>query len=256
MGRYDGVSFLEEGDLLNLYFPFNAGIVPMRILGIYNKNFDYWAYGPIPASFPDSTGTLHEVGVVPATFVNPVAFQLPNTLSGVQSQYAQDLTWHRSPGLLYHFFFDFGNTLLRIYNQVPMGIPSAELYQTSLNPPSDLGFKAGPVELVSPPFLFTGWFVLNETNMNLRTNIQIRLRAYQVGIVTDPTLVYNMVTRQGEGRNARSISIGGPRWDTRRDVFQAYGLSDPIQVAQIIKSRGQAVKTALPSSPPSGVTYV
>ncbi len=248
-----GKRFLEEGDLLLLYYPFNQGVIGFRILGVSNKNFDYWTYGPLPFSFPDSNNVLHEVGVIPQQFVNLVAYRLPNNLPGLQSQYTQDIMYHEDPSILYHMFIDFGNVLLRNYLQIPFGIPAAELYKTTLNPPADVGFKAGEIEFVAQPFMSAGWFTLNETNRNLRTNLIIRIASYQVAVVQNPNLLYRMVTRQE--RNVKSIVVGGPRWSTDKRMFQVYGLESPIPVIDILKTSGGVASNAFTAPSKGGVIY-
>jgi hypothetical protein len=247
--------YVEEGNLLLLYYPAFSGILGFRVLGIANKTAPRWNYGPLPISFPDSIGTIHEVGVIPALFINPSPYQIPNTLVAIPTTYAQDFTYHEEPNHIYHFFVNFNNALLRQYVQVPIQ-QTEQLYKTSLNPPADVGWKSGEIELISTAYMRTGWFTANLTNRNLRTNLVIEVYEYQVDVVQNGSLLYQMYTRQGDGRNTTFKNIGSERWGSDLKMFSTLGFQQPIPVSELVTSRGaQSVIDRYRTAPAQGVVF-
>ena len=222
----------EESDFLILYYPAFQGVLGFRIMGIQNKSFENWSYGPVPISFVDNSQVTHEVGVIPSSFVT-THYELPNNLPGLATttNYQTDIFFQPNPNLLYDFMVDYNNVLLRNYFEIPYIAPAASAYETSFTAPgalspnaSDFGFTAGPFRIISQPNMRIGILTDNQTNRNLRTNIFVNLSVYQVGLVASGPLLYDMITKQGDARNTQFFTVGGSRWGSDYTPFSAYGL--------------------------------
>jgi hypothetical protein len=254
----------EESDLLVAYLPAfgsNGSVIGFRVMGLANKNLEYWSYGPVPISFTDASSVTHEVGVIPTNFTTP-AYELPNNLPGIPttSSYTADIFYHENPAHLYDLFVNYNEVQLKNYLQLPLQIPIATVYQSSLTPPADLGYKVGEFRITAFPFLRVGIQTLNQTNRNLRTNLTIRLRELQVAVIRDGQLLYDMVTRQGDGKYAKYFNVGGARWSSDYKSFQSYGFGNtPIDVLELLnagRTGAQAVVNKYLTNPSSKVPYI
>lgn len=246
--------FYEEGDFLALFYPAfhgSGGVLGFRIMGVKNKTFENFRYGPVTTSFVDSSSVKHEVGVIPNKSVTS-RYEIANNLPGLSTQqnYSQDIFFHLDWSALYDFLVNYNNNLLSNYLEVPYQQPAASAYgtdftSTAIGDVSDYGWLPGGEDfrLVMQPSMRIGIRTVNESNMNLRTDLSIKLRIYSAALVASGPLLYDILTKQGDAKYAEFFTIGGTAWKSDYSMFSGYGLTKgtPFPVLDILNAgRGGA----------------
>ncbi|TDA41737.1 MAG: hypothetical protein DSO07_02980 [Thermoproteota archaeon] len=202
------MEFAEENEILAVYLPPAKAFIPFRVKAIVNKGYEEINYGAIPLSagtslntFDGGAATVPAYGVMPARAYTPngISFPAPSEIASSVIQ-ATDM-WYTNESLahrLFHVITLVTPAFLRMDIQIPKNVPQISFQgeKATMGIDKTFGFKRGKVETVIIPCVNYGWRFGNDTNMSVYTFVRFIYREYDIEIVKDPELIFNIAIQR------------------------------------------------------------
>jgi len=185
----DSKGLIRNNKVLVIYFPSTNSILPFRILFRYNEGYEEFNYGPLPVSYSG-----YEPGVIPAgKMTDSITFpysELPPDL-------APDMFYYTESDRLIHAHLKFDPIMLRILVEVPQNQKTYSYEgRVTQDLTKDFGWFRGHKEMIFMPKIHIGWRFYNPTNLDLRTNLHITYAEYNVELIRDADIIYELITRK------------------------------------------------------------
>lgn len=197
---------IKENDLLLLGLNGGTAYVPLRILARIEVPYlyDTVAEGILSSGIAKSTSTNGITGT---------AFQVPLQLSSANlpGKPSDVFDIAKEPGLIYQAFYGIDPPPLRVFFQQPFGTDQYKLPIIAYQPNyTQEGYRDGFQSPLYRPHEKTEFFVLPGLSIALGfANIQPQaiypllnfwINAMNIAVVTDPALVYEMITVPGKAK--------------------------------------------------------
>jgi len=200
------------------------GILAYRILARTNKGFEKINYGALPlpnwaartgliAANSSSGRFLWSWGVLPAERQTDM-WWFDNNDKIVASR------WKVSPYMLRNFLFLAVGTQEIVY----LGIAT-----TDDTVPSDFGYWRGEIELPVLPYMHMQMSSFNMTNMAILADVAFEYAEYNVELIRDPVLLYNLMTRR---ERAHWMTYPGETRIPTDPFVRAYKIQQPIPLSR------------------------
>lgn len=190
---------VKEGGYLTIFIPPTSRALIFRVIGIKNKGYEKFDYGPLPISsgtvlptYDGGSVTVPEDGVLPARSYTLEAIRFP-----LEGAYEPSDMWYlpsREKETLFHVHQYVKPAFLRIDVQIPKDITQASFQgRVTGGIDKDFGFKRGYFETIHIPGIVYGYRYGNDTNLDVRTFVMFIYGEYHIELVKDPELVFDIL---------------------------------------------------------------
>jgi len=192
----DSKGFVKEGEHITIVLPAYDAVLPLRIRWIANKETEWFNYGVVANTFSG-----YPEGVMRGRNTT-LGFKLKDRTGRLVAEMATNMFYHKKPEKLIHTYIDIRPHMFRIFREIPTGIRQIRYldtvtFSTGVDETTAIfGYAVGIVEHIFLPNFHVDWFVYNGTNMDLRTNVMMKYAEYEVELVKEPTLIFDILMRK------------------------------------------------------------
>ena len=224
---------LKPDEYLTLYISYTNKAIVYRIKSVLNANYPYFLYGPLPINKGEVEPTFNGGAYITQApgEIGPQSYtmykQFPSTLMNV---YDPSDMWYldkSSRDEIFHIIQYVKPSWVMIEQQIPTGTNQATFQNGRVSGGiginnNTFGFRRGVYETVQIPYIHYGWVYGNDTSMDITTQVLFKYGEYKIEIVTDPMLVYQILTRRIPSKEI-TLTLSSYPNELRNALISDYG---------------------------------
>lgn len=206
--------FLDKDQYLSVVIPAQSKALIFRIEKRANVGYNKIEYGDLPITAGDALTTYANAsttapanGVLPANSYthSGISFPYAGGYDATDMFYTPD-TYHKR---LFHVNMKVFPNIIRTGFELPKGLKQYRYQKGNVVVGVDkqFGFSRGGQEIVFLPELNYGMLFGNDLNINVRAKVTFDFAEYVVSIVTDPEVVYNILSGNIGDNKLRTVTL-------------------------------------------------
>lgn len=232
---------LKPDEYLTLYISYTNRAIVYRIESIVNSNYPYFLYGQLPISQGEVESLFNGGSYITkqAGEIGPQSYtQYKQFASELLNVYDPSDMWYTDKSNrdeIFHIVQYIRPSWVMIEQQIPTGTNQSAFQNGRVTGGigqngNTFGFRRGIYETVQIPYIHYGWVYGNDTSMDITTQALFKYGEYKISIVTDPSLVFRILSRRVPSKEITLTTASYPN-ELKTALLDDYGFEGyPIPV--------------------------